>query len=1248
MRPASQHHSSSPEARRVLLTIVPIFVLLATLCPASAQLPSNWTSAAGFRYRELTVRPSSRVHLTEVPASETGLTFRSDVPEEKGIENSIRLAGTGVAAGDVDGDGWCDLFFASMGGKGALYRNLGGWRFQNITDAAGVACEGQDSTGCVFADVDGDGDLDLLVNSIGGGTRLFLNGGKGHFHEALNSGLLRKHGSISLALADVDGNGTLDLYVANYAKTKIEDRPNTKVQARMVNGRPAITALDGVPITSPELTNRYFIDADHVIRELGEPDLVYLNDGHGNFQQVPWTTGSFADEQGSTLTRPPYDWGLSVMFRDLNGDLAPDIYVCNDLFTPDRIWMNDGHGRFRAMSNLALRHTSLFSMGIDFADINRDGYDDFLVVDMLSRRLSEQKVQITGVKPVVLPIGAIDNRPQYKRNTLFLNRGDATFVEIGQLSGIEASGWSWSPVFLDVDLDGFEDLLITTGYYRDALNADAIGRMKTVQGKRKLSDQQFRDLKKIFPVLPQKNQLFRNRGDLTFEEKSHEWGFEDFGISQAMCLADLDNDGDLDVVVVRQNGPVAIYRNETAAPRVAVRLKGKAPNTQGIGAKIKFFGGPVTQSQEMMCGGRYLCEDDTLRVFAASGLANDARIEVLWRNGSRSVVSGVRPNRVYEIEQGAPGQRQNETPRPQPLFADASGLLDHQHIDEEFDDFALQPALSLKLSQLGPGVAWHDLDGDGWEDLLIGSGKGGPIAFYRNTGRGTFERVLDTVINQPTTRDHTTVLPFRTRAGESIVLAGLANYEDGLTNGAMVRMFDLARKTVTEEIPAERSSIGPLALADIDGDGELDLVIGGRVIPGRYPEAASSFIFHWRGGQFALDADNAARLSKIGLVSGATFSDLDGDGWPDLVLACHWGPIRVFHNQHGKFVEQTDRLGLARFTGWWNGVAAGDFDGDGKMDLIASNWGRNTKYQTYRDHPTRIYFGEEKNASGFVATEACYELDSKTWLPRCGFQAMTKALPGIIERFSTYQAYGSASVEELFRDQLIQASFLEANWLDSTVFLNRGDHFEAKPLPLEAQFAPAFGLAISDFDGDGFEDVFLSQNFFAIDGETGRYDGGRGLLLKGDGRGGFAPMPGQFSGIQVYGEQRGTAVCDYDADGRADLVVTQNGAATKLYHNAAAKPGLRIRLTGPNGGSPIGAILRLVVKNNMGPAREIHAGSGYWSMDSLVQVMAAPAAAEQIWIRWPGDKTNLLDVPAGAKEIVINADGKIQQSRIFP
>ncbi len=865
---------------------------------------------------------------------------------------------------------------------------------------------------------------------------------------------------------------------------------------------------------------------------------------------------------------------------------------------------------------------------------------------MLSREHERRMVQTVGVGRLFLPVGKIDNRPQYKENTLFLNRGDGTYAEMAHLSGLEATEWSWMPIFLDVDLDGFEDLLVTTGHTRDSLNADAVGQILNLRQGRKLSDAEHRALKKKFyPVLNLSNQAFRNRGDLTFEDKAHEWGFDYVGISQGMCLADLDNDGDLDVVVNHLNGVAGIYRNETIASRVAVRLRGKAPNTRGIGAKIKFLGGPVPQSQEMICGGRYLSCDDTLRVFATGKATNGMSIEVTWRNGEVSMVNDARPNRIYEIDEAGAGPPASK-PKPelQPLFSDVSHLIGHSHTDEGFDDFERQPLLPKRLSQLGPGVSWWDVDGDGWEDLIIGSGAGGSMAIYLNDGKGGFRRWENPPLSQPVNRDQTTILGWRKTDGQTVLLAGASNYEDGTLGGSFLREFNVSKQRVEENLPGWEISAGPFALADVDGDGILDLFAGGRVVPGRYPEAPSSLMFRGTGDQFVIDTNNCKRLARVGLVSGAVFSDLDGDGFPELILACEWGPVKVFRNEHGKLRDATRELGLDKYVGWWNGVTTGDFDGDGKPDIVASNWGRNSKYQRHREQPLRMYYGEWTGRGTLDLMEAYYDHAMQKWVPWCTY-AVAKTMPWVIEQFPTHEAFGAAGVAEILGERLKTAEVLQATWLETTVFLNRGDHFEARVLPMEAQLAPGFGISVGDLNGDGKEDIFLSQNFFAVDGDTPRYDGGRGLCLAGDGNGSFDPIPGQNSGIKIYGEQRGCALCDYDGDGRVDLVVAQNGAETRLFKNQGAQPGLRIRLKGPAGNpSGVGAALRLLTSGKLGPAREVHAGSGYWSQESAVQVLAGAETPERIWIRWPGGAELTLPIPAGAREIMVDPAGKVEAS----
>lgn len=1231
----------------------PLLMLAVTVFPALIVRPETrvWHNETGYRWATLGVSTRGAAGFHELGPTETGVTFTNRLSEEAIAANRVLANGSGVAVGDYDNDGRPDIYFCGLESGNALYRNLGNWRFQDVTKETGVACDQKFCRGAVFADLNSDGFLDLLVSTLNQGVLCFQNDGQGKFIDQTGvAGTSGVSGSTTLALADVDGNGTLDLYVANYRPDDIRDRG--RVNIPLVNGKPAIPA---------QWQDRLTLREGQLI-EYGRPDQLYLNDGTGRFRAVPWTDGTFLDEAGRKLAAAPLDWGLTATFRDVNNDLAPDLYVCNDYWTPDRFWINDGHGHFRAIENLAVRQTSSSSMSVDFSDVDRDGALDFFVVDMLSRDPRLRKRQMFADKPMVTPIGGGDLRPQIMRNTLFRNRGDGTFAEVANYAGVPGSDWSWSPIFTDVDLDGYDDLLISAGHFRDVQDLDATREIQARQHswtafkdeaqRQKAYTRELMEHYRLYPPLPMPIMAFRNSRDWTFEETTAQWGLNHLAIHHGMALGDFDQDGDLDIVVNVLNGPAGVFRNDSAAGRLKVRLKGAPPNTQAVGAKVTLLNGAVpNQTCEIISGGRYLSGSETLAVFATSSVKDNLLLEVQWRNGRTSRLRGLEANRVYEFEETSASPSTTQNPpaaraplanaNPERFFSDASAALSHTHHEPEYNDFQRQPLLPFKLSQPGPGLSWFDFDGDGQDDLIIGSGSGGVPTVFRSDGRGNFSRI-EPGLAPAETSDFSGLAGWVDESGRRTLLAGVTGYEAASRHAA--RQFRRAdnRFEPGEPIALEMSSGGALALGEMNGDGQLVLFIAGGVVPGRYPLGAPSKIYRRAGGRWELDARNSLLLDNIGIVNGAVWSDLTGDGRPELVLACEWGPIRVFQNRGGLLFEATKDFGLAPYKGWWKGVTTGDFDGDGKMDIVAANWGLNSPYQASEKKPLTFFYGELAQPGVTEIVETEFDPVSAALAPRRGFFALANSLPFLLEQFASHRAYSEATLDQALGQRRPLARSVEATTLMSMVFLNRGPRFAPAPLPREAQLAPAFSVNVADFDGDGREDVFLSQNFFPMQPETPRLDAGRGLWLKGLGNGQFSAVPGKESGIQIYGEQRGAAVADFDEDGRADLAVSQNGAATKLFRNARAKPGLRIRLRGPAGNpSAYGAVLRLISGDIPGPAREIHGGSGYLSQDGSIQILSSSGPAESLWIRWPGGRITTTPIPAAARELTVDSDGKL-------
>lgn len=1221
--------------------------LAAAAC--GAPEPGPWVEADGYRWREL--KPRGSGGFRPLDASRRGVAFLYGVDEAARLDNRVLAEGQGVAIGDVDGDGLADIFFAGFGGASALYRNLGGWRFEEITPPS-LALEGVLARGAALVDLDGDDDLDLVITVHGGRNRVFLGDGAGGFPELEDAGLAGAWGSTTPALADTDGDGDLDLYIANYKTRQVDDlHPPDVLDINHIR-----RGEDGGPFIPPELRELYaehyrveLLDGRFVRRfELGEPDEYYTGLGDGRFTPAP--PGAPLTRSRGNVPAPARDWGLAARFSDWDEDGDPDLYVANDFNSEDGIWLNEGDGTFSAVSNEAVRATSLSSMAVDVGDLDRDGDLDLLTTDMLARDATERLVQTTSYEEAPEPPGVTDTRVQLNRNAVQLNRGDGTFAEAAWELGLAASDWTWGALIMDADLDGWNDILVTTGHAWDQLDGDANARIAAIPGLP--ADRALR----MFPGLPQPNVAFRGGpGGFTDVSESWRWGGEP-DISHGLAAGDLDNDGDLDVVVTRLGAPPLLYRNDAAAPRILVRLRSPGPNTRGIGARIRLeIAAPAPQVREITAGGAYLSSPEPAASLAAPA-DGEMTLVVDWPDGRRTRLEGIVANREYVIDaataeavgpDSAPGR---DDAAGAAHFVDVSDGLGHRHVESPFDDRLRQPLLPHSLDRLGPGVSWIDVEEDGDADLVVGSGRGGSPVVIRNEGDGfAAPRALLPALAW----DATATLPHRAADGRVALLIGTSAYEAATPAEAVAAPAVIAAPLGASapapplieapgappgQLPA---ATGPLAQADVDGDGDLDLFVGGRVAPGAYPAAVDSRLLIHDGDALRVDAERSLPFARLGLVSAALFTDYDLDGDPDLALALDWGSVRLFRNDEGRFTDVSDALGLTRLRGRWNGLAAADFDEDGLPDLVATGWGANLDVP-----PAYSLIYGDMNRDGIVdLVEA--RMESGVWRPLRGRDAL--AVPGGLSTLLrvTYERFATTPLTDLIGG-LDPARRLDANELRHTVWLNRPSGFESAPLPAAAQRAPAFGVAAADLDGDGHEDLVLAQNFYAGRPGTPRYDAGRGLWLRGDGEGGFEPVRGSRSGIAIYGDARAVALADHDRDGRVDLAFGVNGGETRLYRNVGATPGLRVMLEGPPANPrAIGARLRLeYADGTLGPAREIRSGEGYLARHESTQTLGvagatgASRAPAMLRVAWPGGEETSVPVAPGTLEVRVPSPGR--------
>lgn len=1177
-----------------------IGIILLCFVAGCTDTPSVWVKEKGFRYRKLEVQGRSRAGFMEVAAERSGMIAENQVSLDAIVKNRHMMHGSGIAIGDVTGDGLPDVYVARLAAPDVLYRNLGDWKFEDISSWSGLDQTGESTSGVVMVDLDGDHDLDLLLTMPLGPGRVYLNTGEGAFVKAPDaSGLQSSYAGTTATLADVDQDGDLDVYIARYKRIALAD----SLPPEAITWDAVLRENELEPTGEFQTHYRFTRTGNRVLRsELAEPDGLYLNDGAGQFSEVSWTDGSFLDSEGGPLTSIPRDWALTAKFYDLTGDGIVDLYVCNDFDSPDELWIGLGDGRFQRAPVHSLRKTSNATMSVDFSDVNKDGFTDFFSTDMLSRDYSLRLRQRNTRIPVVPRLGDDSFRPQEMQNTLMIGRGDTTFAEVAWFAEIAASDWSWAVSFIDVDLDGWEDILITNGHVFDVQDLDA----QWIEQRRMATISSWKEARRLlldFPTLALTNVAFRNRRDLTFEDMPGGWGFgEDEDIAHGMAMGDLDGDGDLDIATNRFNAPPGVYHNTGGADRLAVILEGNSPNTSGIGASVQVQCADLPQqTKQMSAGGSYLSSSQYMMVFAIKD--QPCQIEIIWPLGQNSIIQVSEGNRLYVIEEpnAAGTLKDREFESMYQLHHKFSPMIEH-----DFDDFALQPLLPWRLSRRGPALVAVDINGDGQDELLEGGGRGHMI---RLSGKP----ILDSLRG-----DGAGLLAYPMDNGLIRIIVGESN-DERFQDSSWVHIYDInadVEKVQHQKLPFGLATPGPLSAADIDLDGDLDLFVGGHFIPGHYPVSTSSRVYLNQDGTFEISDDLSGPFRDLGLVNGSVFGDLDGDGFSDLVLATEWGAVRVFKGGPDGFTDHTESLGFGSIRGWWKGIALGDFDEDGALDIVASNSGWNHRYG--RNTEVRLNYGDFNLNGRTDILESFLDPGTGTYRPSRMLADLISAIPFIQMRVASHREFSTIRTDELIPIRESMDQVLDVNTYASAIFLNRGNHFEYHPLHPAAQYSAGISPAVLDADQDGHDDIILSQNWFAYPLSTPRQDAGRGLLLLGHGDGTFTPAV--RSGFEAYGEGRAVSVGDFDGDMQEEIAFAQHNGPTLVYRKALTGKNVLIRFDSSS--DAIGSVLRVMYSDgSRGPARVVTAGTGYWSQNTQSVILGLrDSLATAIEITWPNQE----------------------------
>ncbi|HHM20773.1 MAG TPA: hypothetical protein ENJ20_02010 [Bacteroidetes bacterium] len=1043
-------------------------------------------------------QPAKGTLFTLLPSDETGIDFSNDLVEDATTERNVLsyshyYNGGGVAIGDVNNDGWPDVFLTGNEVPNRLYLNKGNMQFEDVSEKAGVNPPNKHwSTGASMVDINNDGFLDIYICQYGPHPpaereNLFLiNNGDGTFTEkGAELGLNDPNESMQAAFFDYDKDGDLDCYVMNESKY----------------------ALVVYQKVFEDLKNK-----DNLRAASGK---MFRNDD-GHFTDVT--------EQAGMLR---YGYGLGLTVSDIDQDGWLDVYVANDYSVPDFMYINNGDGTFTDKIKEKTRQVSFYGMGCDIADYNNDCLPEIAVVDMASIDHFRSKTLMASMdtEGFWYFINDLGYQYQYMFNTFQLNNGNGTFSNVANLAGVAKSDWSWAALLADFDNDGWKDYFISTGFRRYARDNDFRNEMKAIRqangGTVPLSMRQ-----KMYDKMPQiqlPNFIYKNNKDLTFKEITQEWGMAKPSYSNGAAYADLDADGDLDLITNNIDHPAFVYKNNAVemgkGNYLRVKLNAESPASL-TGAKVTIYAGGQKQYLEAGPIRGYMgCMDRVLHFGLGSNQQVD-RLVVEWLNGTQTELTGLPANQLVEVNQ------KDARPKPPAQPAQKSFPIvevnphslgiGFRHRENPFNDFAKQVLLPHKQSTLGPKVSVGDANGDGLDDFFVGGASGQAGALYVQNPDGSFTESTDQPWQKADLECEDMDAAFFDADGDGdldlyVVSGGggdMEGKEKALQDRIYINLDGKGRYGKANALPDMPSTGFVVKTADFDKDGDQDIFVGGGTQPGRYPYASRSYLLRFdrqRLKYMDVTAEVAPDLENPGLVKDAVWTDLNNDGFPDLVVVGEWMPVGIYINNKGRLENRSAQYGTDNLKGWWYSIAAADIDNDGDEDFIVGNLGENGKFHATAKKPFRVF------ASDFDKNGTCDVVLSKEYkgklVPTRGRQCSSEQMPFIKEKFPTFKDFANAGVEDILGKENLNAALkLEVTTFSSVLLINNGDTFAPRHLPNEAQIAPVNGIICDDFDNDGNKDLLIAGNNFDAEVETPRYDAGTGLVLKGDGTGHFQPV----------------------------------------------------------------------------------------------------------------------------------------------